>query len=199
MPSGVYVISSFCNDDRYTAEAYCDTITNGGGWLVVQRRQDGSVSFDRTWAEYEDGFGKLTGEFWYGLTALHCLTSQGDWEMRMDIKYRDGSRNFLQYRQFKVASPQDKYRLTVGGFRGTITSDPMNWHNGMNFTTVDQDNDMESGGNCALLYGPDKPAGGWWHNQCWNVNPNNFYSNLGNVLSRSNFIEMKIRPLYCNI
>jgi len=32
------------------------------------------------------GFGSFRGKFWYGLRALHCLTSQGDWEMRMDIK-----------------------------------------------------------------------------------------------------------------
>ena len=45
---------------------------------MVQRRQDGSEDF-KTWVEYEDGFGSLTGEFWYGLRsrALHCLTSRG--------------------------------------------------------------------------------------------------------------------------
>ena len=54
------------SDQRYhlEAEAYCDTTNGGGGWLVVQRRQDGSVDFNRNWVEYEDGFGKLTGEFW---------------------------------------------------------------------------------------------------------------------------------------
>ena len=44
---------------------------------MVQRRQDGSVDFNRGWGEYEDGFGELTSEFWYGLRALHCLTGQG--------------------------------------------------------------------------------------------------------------------------
>jgi len=75
--SGIYVIPNICRDDHLKAEAYCDTIN--GGWLVVQRRQDGSVDFDRTWIEYEDGFGKLTGEFWYGLRTIHCLTGQGSW------------------------------------------------------------------------------------------------------------------------
>ena len=37
---------------------------------MIQRGQDGSVNFNRGWGEYEDGFGKLTGEFWYGLRAL---------------------------------------------------------------------------------------------------------------------------------
>ena len=59
--SGVYWLNKFCGDDCIKAEAYCDT--SNGGWLVVQRRQDGSVDFNRTWVEYEDGFGKLTGEF----------------------------------------------------------------------------------------------------------------------------------------
>ena len=84
---GVYLLNNFCAYDRIKAAAYCDTINGGGGgWLVVQRRQDGSVDFIRGWGEYEDGFGKLTGEFWYGLRVLHCLTGQGGWEMRMDIK-----------------------------------------------------------------------------------------------------------------
>ena len=126
------------------------------------------------------------------LTALHCLTSQGDWEMRMDIKYRGGSRNFLQYRHFKVASPQDRYRLTVGGFWGTITSDPMMRHNGMYFTTKDRDNDKYNGRICALLQGPDSPTGGCWYDSCWNIDPNNFYSKLGNVLSGSNFMRWRL-------
>ena len=140
-PSGLYAIPNYCKDDHLEAEAYCDTSNGGGGWLVVLRRQDGSVDFNRTWLEYEIGFGKLTGEFWYGLRALHCLTGQGGWEMRMDIKLANSTNIFLQYEQFKVASAKDKYKLTVGGFQGT-TSDPMEYHNGMYFTTKDSDNDQ---------------------------------------------------------
>ena len=72
--SGVNTMMNFCGVKCYDAEVYCDTSNGGGGWLVIQRRQDGSVDFNRGWRKYEDGFGKLTGEFWYGLRALHCFT-----------------------------------------------------------------------------------------------------------------------------
>ena len=200
---GVYLLDNFCGYDRIKAAAYCDTINGGGGWLVVQRRQDGSVDFNRTWLEYEDGFGKLTGELWYGLRALHCLTGQDGWEMRMDIKLANGTNIILQYKQFKVASAEDKYKLTVGGFQGT-TADPMAYHNGMYFTTKDNDNDNHSGGNCALLFGLDKPNGGWWYESCAHITPNIIYNHTYGMLLNSEYhtfpyIEVKVRPQNCNI
>ena len=199
LPSGLYLLESFCGKNCIDAEAYCDNSNGGGGWLVIQRRQDGSVDFNRTWLEYENGFGKLTGEFWYGLRALHCLTGQGGWEMRMDIKLADGTNIFLQYEQFKVSSAKDKYKLIVSGFQGT-TTDPMTHHNGMNFTTKDQDNDRW-GGNCALWSGP---GGGWWYYNCANVQPNIQYKGTYGIHLNSKwhtlpFIEIKIRPHNCNI
>ena len=173
--SGVFAMASFCGVKCYDAEVYCDTINGGGGWSVVQRRQDGTEDFNRTWVEYEDGFGKLTGEFWYGLRTLHCLTGQGGWEMRMDIKLADGTKVFLHYDQFQVTSAKVKFKLTIGGFQGT-TADPMAYHNGLEFTTNDFKNNQNSG-NCAV-YTPTKPHGGWWYkvyHHCWHVNPNNFY------------------------
>ena len=199
VPSGIHSLKRFCGNDSVEAVAYCDNCNAGGGWLVVQRRQDGSGDFNRGWGEYEDGFGKLTGEFWYGLRALHCLTGQGGWEMRMDIKLANGTNIFLQYEQFKVASAKDKYKLTVGGFQGT-TTDPMEAHNGMYFTTKDNDNDLWSK-NCANYHGP---GGGWWHRQCVNIQPNVLYKGTYGVYLNGkwhsvSFIEMKIRPHNCNI
>ena len=196
---------NFCGTKCYDAEVYCDTSNGGGGWLVVQRRKGNEFNFNKGWGEYEDGFGSLTGEFWYGLKALHCLTGQGGWEMRMDIKLANGTNIFLQYEQFKVASAKDKYKLTVGGFQGT-TTDPMAYHNGMNFTTKDNDNDLSSR-NCALAYDLDKPICGWWYRSCWanGIAPNIVYisnykremylNDHWHVLS---FIEIKIRPHNCN-
>ena len=48
------------------------------------------------------GFGSLTVEFWFGLNALHCLTSQGEWELRIDLKLTDGTLVYLSYKQFAV-------------------------------------------------------------------------------------------------
>ena len=204
--SGTYLMSNFCGNTSVIAEAYCE-YCHGGGWLVVQRIQDGSVDFNKGWEEYEDGFGNLTGEFWYGLRALHCLTGQGGWEMRMDMKLANGTNIFLQYEQFKVASAKDKYKLSVGGFQGT-TSDPMTIHNGMYFTTKDNDNDKRNNQNCALLSSPTAPNGGWWYNGCYDINLNNYYNHptraLGIYLNNEwikqpPFTEMKIRPHNCNI
>ena len=198
VPSGTYLIKNFCGNNSVMAIAYCDNC-NGGGWLVVQRRQDGTVDFNRGWGDYEDGFGKLTGEFWYGLRTLHCLTGQGGWEMRMDIKLANGTNIFLQYEQFKVASAKDKHKLTVGGFQGT-TTDPMAAHNEMYFTTRDSDNDPWPG-NCASWSGP---GGGWWYQRCAYIQPNRQYKGTYGTYVNGQwhtlyFIEIKIRPHNCNI
>ena len=201
--SGVYTMINFCGVKCYDAEVFCDTGNGGGGWLVVQRRKDGTEDFNRTWVEYEDGFGKLTSEFWYGLRALHCLTGHSSWEMRMDIKLADGTKVFLHYEQFQVASAEEKYKLIIGGFQGT-TSDPMIGHNGREFSTKDVDNDQHASHNCALNGGPNLPSGGWWYAACWSVNPNNWYKQYYGVYIYDSwnilpFVEMKIRPVQCNI
>ena len=177
LKSHVYNINNFCGDCELAAEGYCDAVSDGGGWLVVQRRQDGSVDFNRGWVEYEEGFGSLTGEFWYGLRPLHCLTNQGQWKLHIDFTFTNGTKSYLSYNNFKVGPANSQYQLSISGFTG-ITDDPFSTYNtnGMKFTTKDRDNDQGSGKNCAVDYVGGN-AGGWWYKHCCHIYPNHQYNN----------------------
>ena len=200
--SGVYNIIDFCQQGT-TVQGYCDTLTDGGGWLVIQRRKDGSENFHRYWWEYEMGFGSLTGEFWFGLNALHCLTSQGEWELRIDLKLTNGTIIYLPYKQFAVGPASEQYPLTISGFTG-YTTDPFLSHalNTMKFTTRDHDNDRWSNRNCGIPAQHSGVSGGWWYNYCGSIFPNNQLNHkIGVYLNGQwhslSFIEIKIRSKNC--
>ena len=147
--------------------ARCDMETDGGGWMVIQRRiANGTVNFTRDWDDYVNGFCDLNGEFWYGLDNIHYLTTRDDVELRIDMVMEDdGSELTWTYQTFTVAGANDKYTLTIGGGVGT-GRDGMDHHNGQQFSTYDNDNDP-SGGNCAYTH-----QGGWWYNTCYEANLN---------------------------
>ena len=46
------------------------------GWLIFQKRIDGTLSFDRSWSEYKQGFGNVESEFWLGNEKLHQITRE---------------------------------------------------------------------------------------------------------------------------
>lgn len=73
----------------------------GGGWTVIQRRQDGSVDFNRTWNEYKEGFGDLSGEFWLGNENIHKITSQGDYSLRIDLEDWNNKHKHAFYQVFR--------------------------------------------------------------------------------------------------
>ena len=198
----VYNITNFCGGCE-VAEGYCDGVTAGGGWLVVQWRQDGSVDSNRGWVDYEDGFGSLTGELWYGLRPLHCLTNQGQWEMRIDFTLTDGTKRYLSYALFKIGPASCNYQLSISGYKGNASSDPFSSQplNGMPFTTKDRDNDNNLGKNCAVQHASGN-SGGWWYNSCSCIHLNHQYKDsygirISGSWKATSFTEMKIRPLNC--
>ena len=50
----------------------------------------------------------------------------------------------------------------------------MAYHNGMQFTTIDVDNDLRNGRNCAA----NEKFGGWWFNDCAYANLNGLYGTV---------------------
>ena len=140
---------------------------DGGGWTVFQRRQDGSVDFYRYWTDYENGFGNLTGEFWLGLGKINRLTKEQSNTLRVDLGDFDGNTSYAQYTTFSVGDSTTEYTLTVGGYSGTAGdslsngTNPNGLHNGMKFSTRDNDNDNWAN-NCALRWN-----GAWWFNSCF--------------------------------
>uniref|UniRef100_A0A8C1WQ71 Si:ch211-203k16.3 n=1 Tax=Cyprinus carpio TaxID=7962 RepID=A0A8C1WQ71_CYPCA len=160
--SGIYTVVPSLG--AMPVEVYCDMDTDGGGWTVIQRRQDGSVNFDRSWKEYKEGFGDLHTEYWLGNEHIHDLTSQGDYMLRIDLEDWSGKHKHAVYQSFSVEAESTQYRLHVSGFSGTV-EDSFSWyHDKQSFSTPD------TGNICAEI-----SHAGWWYNQCFYANLNGIY------------------------
>ncbi|XP_051789086.1 tenascin-N isoform X10 [Erpetoichthys calabaricus] len=194
--SGIYTI--YVNNDRSKPMAvYCDMTTDGGGWIVFQRRNSGKVDFLRRWKNYTQGFGDMNDEFWLGLEKIYELTNTPtQYELRVDL--RAGSESvYAVYDSFKLAPSRQKYKISVGNYRGNA-GDAMTYHQGRAFTTMDQDNDIALS-NCAFSH-----RGAWWYKNCHLANLNGKYGDSthsqginwepwkGHEFSIP-FVEMKIR------
>ncbi|XP_061171670.1 angiopoietin-related protein 6-like [Saccostrea echinata] len=163
---GIYIIYA---DTR--REVFCDMTTDGGGWTVIQKREDGDVDFFRTWKEYKHGFGNASKNYWIGNDAIHALTRDQNQELRVDLRRFNGEQAYAEYAIFYIGDENDKYYITVSGYSGTA-SDSLAYHSGMRFSTKDQDNDTsEDDENCAEVY-----RGAWWYGWCLRSNLNGQYS-----------------------
>ncbi|XP_044074980.1 tenascin-N isoform X5 [Siniperca chuatsi] len=196
--SGVYTI--YINNDRSKPiEVYCDMDTDGGGWLVLQRRTTGKLDFMKRWKQYIAGFGNMTDEFWIGLDKIYELTNTPTpTELRFDLGL-GSERAYAVYDNFKIAPVKQKFKLTIGKYSGTA-GDAMTYHQGRPWTTVDSDNDIALG-NCALTH-----RGAWWYKNCHLANLNGKWGDTRHSLGVNwepwkghltslDFTEMKIRPV----
>ncbi|XP_076063815.1 techylectin-5A-like isoform X2 [Oratosquilla oratoria] len=145
---GVRGIYPFPCCPNWVLQVFCDQETDGGGWTVIQRRDDlpPYEDFYRTWIEYEKGFGDLEGEHWLGLENILHLTWHRLQELRIDLADFDNA---------------TRYTGDAG--------DSLSVHSGHNFSTHDDDNDAYTG-NCAEGY-----KGGWWYANCHATNLNGKY------------------------
>ncbi|XP_049630930.1 ficolin-3 [Suncus etruscus] len=159
-----------CLPEGRVLSVFCDMDTAGGGWLVFQRRQDGSVDFFRSWSSYKAGFGSQESEFWLGNENLYQLTLQGTWELRVELEDFEGNHTFAQYSTFRLLGEADHYQLVLGNFLGGTAGDSLSLHGGKPFTTKDVDHDTSSG-NCAKIV-----HGAWWYAACYKSNLNGRYA-----------------------
>ncbi|XP_046784737.1 tenascin isoform X6 [Gallus gallus] len=194
--SGLYTI--YLNGDRtQPLQVFCDMAEDGGGWIVFLRRQNGKEDFYRNWKNYVAGFGDPKDEFWIGLENLHKISSQGQYELRVDLRDR-GETAYAVYDKFSVGDAKTRYRLRVDGYSGTA-GDSMTYHNGRSFSTFDKDNDSAIT-NCALSY-----KGAFWYKNCHRVNLMGRYGDNNHSQGVNwfhwkgheysiQFAEMKLRP-----
>ncbi|XP_041374731.1 ficolin-2-like [Gigantopelta aegis] len=198
--NGVYTLTGL---EVYDVSVFCDMRTLNGGWLVFQRRMDGSEDFYRTWNEYKDGFGDLEGEFWLGNEIIHQITSRAVYEMRIDFEDFEGNTRYAMYSSFTLGSEAEKYTLHVGSYSGDA-GNALYWHNNTLFSTKDADWDAHTYGSCAVEF-----HGAWWYTACLACNLNGLYLGGPTCVSGKGVVwyewrgllyslkrtEMKIRPI----
>lgn len=173
--SGIYLLRP--QGTNRLLQAWCEQSRAQGGWTVIQRRQDGSVNFFRTWEQYKQGFGNLDGEYWLGLEHLYWLTKQGRYRLRVSLEDWQGRQVFAEYDSLHLEPEADWYRLRLGQYAGTA-GDSLSWHNNKAFTTLDRDKDSYTG-NCAHYQ-----KGGWWYHMCAHSNLNGVWYRGGHYRSR---------------
>ncbi|XP_072255745.1 angiopoietin-related protein 6 [Pyxicephalus adspersus] len=173
--SGIYLLKP--RNGNQIMQAWCEQTLNGGGWTVIQRRQDGSINFFTTWQNYKHGFGNLDSEYWLGLENIFWLANQDSYRLLILMEDWQGRQVSAEYDHFRLEPESDFYRLRLGQYKGTA-GDSLSWHNDKQFSTLDKDRDSYLG-NCAHFQ-----KGGWWYNMCAHSNLNGMWYRGGHYRSR---------------
>ncbi|KAH8336102.1 hypothetical protein KR074_002143, partial [Drosophila pseudoananassae] len=126
----------------------------GSGWLNVYRKHDFSTTFNRTYEDYERGFGDVEigwhDEFFIGLNRLHRLTNGKPHEVFL-IAFGGIER----CDHFFVGGRSEGYEVrSIGNCTGGARMMPKQ---GSKFSTFDRDLDRVRGRNLAEEWGF-----GWW-------------------------------------
>ena len=114
--TGVYTIEP---DEQGAFDVRCDMETTPGrGWIVFQRRVDGSVDFYKNWTDHKNGFGNMSGEFWLGFDKIHRLSATGQNVLRVDLETFENETAYAVYKPFSVGNESEAYILHVDNYSG---------------------------------------------------------------------------------
>ncbi|KAM6147823.1 angiopoietin-4-like [Erethizon dorsatum] len=178
---GVYTIH-VPNLDK-TKRVFCVMDTDGGAWTLIQRRENGTVNFQRNWQDYKQGFGDAAGEHWLGNEAVHQLSSSKKYSLRVEVEDWDGSTTQGNFKHFQLGSEQEFYKIFVNEYSGIMSQlgNVILWNNTFSTRDADHDNCVC---NCAAIM-----SGGWWFDACGGSNLNGIYYPAGQHLHKNNGIR----------
>ena len=117
------------------------------------------TDFDRTLQEYIDGFGDLSGNFWYGLKAMHEITLVGKWELRVDLADANNNSYYVNYGMFSVETPN--YKLMLGDKKDwpeSTANDSLLDFSGQLFSAKGATESTDNSNDCI-----SKNMAGWWY------------------------------------
>ncbi|KAH8274103.1 hypothetical protein KR044_010385, partial [Drosophila immigrans] len=135
----------------------CDSKLVGSGWMVIQRREDGTENFNRNWTEYRVGFGDFHKEFFIGLEKLYLITNAQPHYLYIYLEDFNNDIRYALYKNFAIGSEKESYAIKKLGEYSGNAENALSNHMNMKFSTADHY--FDKGFNCAENYNS-----GWWFN-----------------------------------
>uniref|UniRef100_A0A1I8HFQ8 Fibrinogen C-terminal domain-containing protein n=1 Tax=Macrostomum lignano TaxID=282301 RepID=A0A1I8HFQ8_9PLAT len=131
--------------------------------VVFQRHLDNSLSFAQNWHGYVKGFGDPNGNYWMGLEQLLAMTKDRKCKLIYEGVRLNGKVLRATFKDFGLRGADENYKLVLGDQEpgGDLWKDTTAYHNGMQFSTYDADNDNWPGGACST---GNYNRIGWWFN-----------------------------------
>ncbi|XP_062131289.1 fibrinogen-like protein 1 isoform X2 [Drosophila sulfurigaster albostrigata] len=177
--------------DKVNNEELVNVITNNVGWIVIQRRKDGSVDFNRSWSEYKKGFGDERGEFFLGLEKIYLLTQSQPHELFISLTDFNNETRYARYNRFRIGNETEVYELKELGSYSGNAGDAMERHINEKFSASGNDHSSE---NCSKIYNS-----GWWFKNggCYlcNLNGRYAFTDTDKDIPSMDWNEWKLRPM----
>ena len=168
----------------------CDQEAHGGGWIMYQRRVDGTLNFTRTFEEYKSGFGDNgdnTTELWLGNENVYqLLQSYGNKvvDLRIEVDAFDGDLGWIESSSFTMRNEANQYGVRWATTTASKPSMVSQWdkHKTHSFKTFDKPG---TGVRCLTVY-----KGGWWYTSvCGLVLLNGEYIDSEKLVDTSIYIQ----------